>query len=234
MRLRASSALITASSGNAVCLCWGRLRYNNGMSEDVHEPADVISYWLGATEADPAAAQERNRFWYRPTIRIDHDIKQRFEGVHASIRQRGLQHWGENAEGALAVVIVLDQFSRNMFRGRREAFMQDDLARAVAVRAFDRQLDEQLSVPGKVFLSHPFTHSESPLDQDRAVDTYEQMIDRVTDEWKPFVQSFAKHAKGHRDLIHRFGRFPHRNAALLRRPTTEENLYLQSASRYGQ
>ncbi len=204
------------------------------MSEDVHEPADVNSYWLGDTETDPAAAHVRNRFWYRPTIRIDRDIKHRFEDVHTSIRQGRLLHWGENAEGALAVVIVLDQFSRNMYRGRREAFVQDDLARAVAVRALDRQLDEQLSVPGKVFLSHPFTHSESPLDQDRAVDTYGQMVDRVPDEWKPFVRSFAKHAKGHRDLIQRFGRFPHRNVALRRESTTEENSYLLSAPRYGQ
>ncbi len=204
------------------------------MSEDVHEPADVNSYWLGDTETDPAAAHVRNRFWYRPTIRIDRDIKHRFEDVHTSIRQGRLLHWGENAEGALAVVIVLDQFSRNMYRGHREAFVHDDLARAVAVRALDRQLDEQLSVPGKVFLSHPFTHSESPLDQDRAVDTYGQMVDRVPDEWKPFVRSFAKHAKGHRDLIQRFGRFPHRNVVLRRESTTEENSYLLSAPRYGQ
>jgi len=143
-------------------------------------------------------------------------------------------HWGEEAEGALAMVIVLDQFSRNMFRGQREAFGQDSLARAITVRALDREFDDQLSVPGKVFLCHPFTHSESPIDQDRAVNTYALMVDRVSDDWKPFVQSFVNHAKGHRDLIQRFGRFPHRNAAMLRQSTTEEESYLRSAPRYGQ
>lgn len=204
------------------------------MSEDAHEPVDVIAYWLGDTESDPAAAHARNRFWYRATIQIDCAIKDRFEDVHASIRNGRLLHWGEGAEGALAVVIVLDQFSRNMFRGQREAFGQDSLARAITVRALDREFDDQLSVPGKVFLCHPFTHSESPIDQDRAVNTYALMVDRVSDDWKPFVQSFVNHAKGHRDLIQRFGRFPHRNAAMLRQSTTEEESYLRSAPRYGQ
>ncbi|HIC34959.1 MAG TPA: DUF924 domain-containing protein [Pseudomonadales bacterium] len=204
------------------------------MSEDAHEPVDVIAYWLGDTESNPAAAHARNRFWYRATIQIDCAIKDRFEDVHASIRNGRLLHWGEGAEGALAVVIVLDQFSRNMFRGQREAFGQDSLARAITVRALDREFDDQLSVPGKVFLCHPFTHSESPIDQDRAVNTYELMVDRVSDDWKPFVQSFVNHAKGHRDLIQRFGRFPHRNAAMLRQSTTEEESYLRSAPRYGQ
>jgi len=204
------------------------------MSEDAHEPLDVIAYWLGDTESDPAAAHARNRFWYRATIQIDCAIKDRFEDVHASIRNGRLLHWGEGAEGALAVVIVLDQFSRNMYRGQREAFGQDSLARAITVRALDREFDDQLSVPGKVFLCHPFTHSESPIDQDRAVNTYELMVDRVSDDWKPFVQSFVNHAKGHRDLIQRFGRFPHRNAAMLRQSTTEEESYLRSAPRYGQ
>jgi uncharacterized protein (DUF924 family) len=204
------------------------------MSEDAHEPVDVIAYWLGDTEFDPAAAHARNRFWYRATIQIDCAIKDRFEDVHASIRNGRLLHWGEGAEGALAVVIVLDQFSRNMYRGQREAFGQDSLARAITVRALDREFDDQLSVPGKVFLCHPFTHSESPIDQDRAVNTYELMVDRVSDDWKPFVQSFVNHAKGHRDLIQRFGRFPHRNAAMVRQSTTEEESYLRSAPRYGQ
>jgi uncharacterized protein (DUF924 family) len=204
------------------------------MSEDAHEPVDVIAYWLGDAEFDPAAAHARNRFWYRATIQIDCAIKDRFEDVHASIRNGRLLHWGEGAEGALAVVIVLDQFSRNMYRGQREAFGQDSLARAITVRALDREFDDQLSVPGKVFLCHPFTHSESPIDQDRAVNTYELMVDRVSDDWKPFVQSFVNHAKGHRDLIQRFGRFPHRNAAMLRQSTTEEESYLRSAPRYGQ
>jgi len=204
------------------------------MSEDAHEPVDVIAYWLGDTESNPAAAHARNRFWYRATIQIDCAIKDRFEDVHVSIRNGRLLHWGEGAEGALAVVIVLDQFSRNMFRGQREAFGQDSLARAITVRALDREFDDQLSVPGKVFLCHPFTHSESPIDQDRAVNTYELMVDRVSDDWKPFVQSFVNHAKGHRDLIQRFGRFPHRNAAMLRQSTTEEESYLRSAPRYGQ
>ena len=204
------------------------------MSEDAHEPVEVITYWLGDAESDPAAAHARNRFWYRPTIQIDCAIKDRFEDVHTAIRNGRLLHWGGDAEGALAVVIVLDQFSRNMFRGQRGAFGQDSLARAVAVRAIDRGFDEGLSVPGRVFLCHPFTHSESPIDQDRAVNTYVRMVDRVSDDWKPFVQSFVNHAKGHRDLIQRFGRFPHRNAAMQRQSTTEEESYLRSAPRYGQ
>ena len=210
------------------------VRYNDAMSEDAHEPVDLIAYWLGDSETSPELAKARNRFWYQPTIEVDREIKDRFEDVHASIRQGRLLHWGEQSQGALAVIIVLDQFSRNMFRGQREAFAQDDLARAVAVRALDRKFNEQLSVPGRVFLCHPFTHSESPVDQDRAVDLYETMVDEVPSDWKAFVQSFVDHAKGHRDLIQRFGRFPHRNTALRRQPTTEETSYLRSAPRYGQ
>lgn len=204
------------------------------MSSPQQTPQDIIDYWIGDAAFDPTATKGLNKIWYGADPEIDAEITSRFGETLKSIEFGRLLEWGEDASGALALVIVLDQFTRNIYRGKREAFAQDALARAIAVRAIDRGLERTLSIPGRVFLYHPFEHSESVADQDRSVALFAALVDEVPDEWKEFVSGFTGYAHRHRDLIVQFGRFPHRNEVLGRESTDEEKAYLENGSRFGQ
>jgi uncharacterized protein (DUF924 family) len=133
----------------------------------------------------------------------------------ASVGQ--LDHWGATAEGALALVIVLDQFPRNMFRGSARIFAADARARAAANVALKRGYDQDLPEADRGFLFLPFMHSEDLADQIRCVALY-----------RAASHENLKYAEEHRDIIRRFGRFPHRNAVLGRETTPEEQAFLES------
>jgi len=157
-------------------------------------PLDVVSYW---SEAGP----ER---WFEQNDDFDQAIRSRFLATHEAAARGELAAHEESAEGALALVILLDQFSRNMFRGSARAFTTDALARAVANRAIARGFDQATDKTLRQFFYLPFMHSEVLADQDRSVQLYAAIGD--TD--------LSTYALAHRDIIAKFGRFPHRNRAL--------------------
>jgi uncharacterized protein (DUF924 family) len=168
-------------------------------------PADVIAFWR---EAGP----ER---WFEKDASFDDDIRRRFLKLHEAASAGKLTDWEENAEGALALLILLDQFPRNMFRGQARAFATDPLALAIASRAILNGFDGAFSdLRGFFYL--PFEHSEDPADQERAIAFYRARNDADGLKW----------AELHADIIHRFGRFPHRNAVLGRISTPEEQAFL--------
>ena len=172
-------------------------------------PTEVIAFWF----------DERVRaLWFASTPAFDQQVRERFESTWRAARDGRLKAWGATAEGALALVLVLDQFPLNIYRGRPEAFATEARARAVADRAialgFDRLLDDEQ----RGFLYLPFMHSESPADQDRSVSLYEAAGFAEGLRW----------ARHHRDIVRRFGRFPHRNAILGRESTSEEHTWLAS------
>ncbi len=164
-------------------------------------PADVIAFWRGAGP---------NR-WFGKDTQFDKDIRTRFLALHEAAADGHLRDWESNADGALALLILLDQFPRNMFRGTARAFATDPQARAVAAAALLSGFDAQVPPDLRTFFYLPFEHSEDIADQQRAIALYNAMGDADSLKW----------AKLHADIIRRFGRFPHRNAAL-GRPTTEE------------
>ena len=129
-----------------------------------------------------------------------------------------LAAWEESAEGALALVLLLDQFPRNLFRGDARAFATDALARAVAERALARGFDQATDLALRPFFYLPFMHSEALIDQDRSVRLYEALGE--TEE--------LRYATQHRDVVLRFGRFPHRNRALGRNTTPAEQAFLEA------
>jgi uncharacterized protein (DUF924 family) len=172
------------------------------------KPADVIAFWRGVGP----------KGWFEKNPALDEDIRRRFLGLHEAAAAGKLSGWEQNAEGALALLILLDQFPRNMFRGQARAFGTDPLAHAVAAGAIVRGFDAQTPPAMRTFFYLPFEHSEDPADQERAVAFYKAADDADGLKW----------AEMHADIIRRFGRFPHRNAVLGRATTPGEQAFLDS------
>jgi uncharacterized protein (DUF924 family) len=172
------------------------------------EARDVLAYWR-------ALGPER---WFETDAAVDADIREKFHGLHAAASAGMLRHWEGDASGALALILVLDQFPRNMFRGSAAAFATDPQARAVADRAIARGFDRQFTIPERRFFYLPYMHSEALADQERCCE-----LCRAADDGEG-----VKFAELHADIIRRFGRFPHRNAVLGRVTTPEEQAFLAS------
>jgi uncharacterized protein (DUF924 family) len=164
---------------------------------------EIVSFWRNAGPDK----------WFEKDEAFDRAVRSKFLAVHEAAGRGELSVWEDGAEGALALVILLDQFPRNMFRGSPRAFATDPLARAVAARAiacgFDRATDETM----RIFFYMPFMHSEALADQDRCVALFAGA-------------GHSDYATSHRDIIAKFGRFPHRNRVLGRDSTPAEQEFL--------
>lgn len=175
---------------------------------DIVTSAEVIHFWR---DAGPGR-------WFTKDEAFDRAIRARFLATHESAARNELATWEETPEGALALVVLLDQFPRNMFRDSARAFATDPLARAVADRALARGFDRATDAALRVFFYLPFMHSEASADQDRSVRLYEALGNLEQ----------LKYAMIHRDIVAKFGRFPHRNCALGRDTTTAEQDFLEA------
>ena len=168
-------------------------------------PADIVAFWR-------AVGPDR---WFEKDAALDDEIRRRFLTAHEAAAAGKLTAWEQTAEGAIALLILLDQFPRNLFRGEARAWATDGLARAVASRAILNGFDGAFpDMRGLFYL--PFMHSEDPADQDRCLALYKAGGDADGLKW----------AELHADIIRRFGRFPHRNAILGRVSTPEEQAFL--------
>lgn len=176
-------------------------------------PAEVLAFWL-------AAGRDR---WFEKDDAFDAEIRARFARLYEDAAAGRLGSWANDPQSALALVIVLDQFPRNMFRGSRRAYATDPLARAVAERAIASGFDQEVAMPGRLFFYMPLEHSESLADQERCVALIRAAGDAEHVKW----------AEQHADIIRRFGRFPHRNAALGRATTPDERAFLDAGGFQG-
>jgi uncharacterized protein (DUF924 family) len=174
------------------------------------DPADIVTFWR---EAGPDR-------WFTLDDAFDRVVRSRFLAVHEAAAAGQLGDWQETREGALALVLLFDQFPRNMFRGEARAFATDAMARAVADRALARGYDQATDPTMRPFFYLPFMHSEALADQDRCVRLYQVLDDAEQ----------LRYAVEHRDVIKTFGRFPHRNVALDRATTPAEKDFLDDAS----
>jgi uncharacterized protein (DUF924 family) len=168
--------------------------------------ADVVAYWRTAGPKQ----------WFSKDPAFDADFKARFEAAHHCAATGELDHWLANAEGALALLVLLDQFPRNAYRNNGHMFATDGKALAIATAAITAGLDMQIDTDLRSFFYMPFMHSESLAAQERSVVLCGGLNQPNT----------LRFAVMHRDIIQRFGRFPHRNAALGRTTTQEERAYL--------
>jgi len=169
--------------------------------------ADTVSFWQ-------KAGPDR---WFKKDAAFDDEIRERFLAAHEAAAVGKLSAWENDAQGTLALLILLDQFPRNMFRGNSRTFATDPLARAVAAGAIVRGFDSQFPDDMRGFFYLPFMHSEDIVDQERSVMLY-----------RAAGLENLKYAEEHADIIRRFGRFPHRNAMLGRVTTPEEKTFLDS------
>ena len=167
---------------------------------------EIVAFWR---DAGP-------KRWFAKDEAFDAEIRQRFEPLHLAAARGELNDWAETAEGALALVLLTDQFPRNLYRGSAHAFATDPLARRVAERAIEAGFGKQAPPELKVFFYLPFEHAEDMASQDCSLALTEALGDKL----------YTDYAVLHRALIVRFGRFPHRNACLGRESTAEEAAYL--------
>lgn len=168
-------------------------------------PAEIVAFWR-------AAGPEK---WFNKDAAFDAELRERFLAAHEAAAAGKLDGWEATAEGALALLLLLDQFSRNMFRNDARAFAADEKARGIAARALTRGFDA--AIPDlRSFFFLPFEHSEDMADQELALRLYKAAGDADGLKW----------AELHADIIRRFGRFPHRNAVLGRQTTPEEQAFL--------
>ena len=180
---------------------------------------DVIEFWFergivpGFCEYRPV--------WFGGTPEMDAEIADRFRAVHGQAAAGALDGLADTARGAVALVIVLDQFSRQLFRNDARSFATDAQAAALARRSIKRGFDAALPAIWRIFLYLPFQHSEDLADQQWSVELFDRLGGDVVFR---FIQDAAR---GHLDVIERFGRFPHRNAVLGRKNTPEEQAFLE-------
>ena len=171
------------------------------------EDTSVVAFWR---ESGPGK-------WFAKDAAFDREFRQRFETLHFAAAARRCDGWMATAEGALALMLLLDQYPRNSFRGTAHMYATDPLARLYCRQALDAGLDQQVEPALSLFFYLPLSHAEHLPDQQRAL-----ALNRALGE--PYVG----HAQGHLDIVARFGRFPHRNAILLRESTAEELAFLQA------
>ena len=188
-------------------------------------PSDVLDFWFGRKE-DPHYGEFREE-WFRKDEAFDAEVTRRFGSLYERAASGDLDGWRDDPESCLALVICLDQFPRNMFRGDGRTHATDEKALETAKYAIERALDRELAPFQRIFLYLPFMHAEDVHDQRRSVELYEAL---AAEPGGPDVREYAV---GHRDIVERFGRFPHRNAILGRETTPEEAEFLtQPGSSY--
>ncbi|MGI9304852.1 MAG: DUF924 family protein [Gammaproteobacteria bacterium] len=194
----------------------------------------VLDFWFGELR-DGSTVEDRSKLWFGSDVETDELIKKEFGSLHASAVKGELDGWRETPGGRLALIILFDQFSRNIFRGTAEAFACDPAALQLCLEGLETGADKQLAPVERDFFYLPLEHSETLAHQDSCVQRYTELMESLPAGQCERVKESLGYAVQHRDIIERFGRFPHRNRALNRDSTAEELAYLKGkGSRFGQ
>ena len=192
-------------------------------------PELILEFWFGRVDSDGF-----DKRWFQSTPEFDRRITGEFGEALARVEHGAFYRWGEQATSWIAYILLTDQFPRNVHRGEARAFGFDHLALAMAKRGIAMGLDRALSHVQRVFAYLPFEHSECLHDQHVSVALMRQLAQIAPREMQERVRSSLAFAESHREIIQRFGRFPHRNTVLGRTHTSEETAYLKTANRFGQ
>lgn len=188
---------------------------------------DVLKFWFGRVEETIVPTEHRARIWFGDDTETDQEIKWRFaETLNRAIAGE-LADWEKTPRGQLALIIVLDQFSRHVFRNEPRAFAQDPKALAICLKGIKEEADHSLSLIERVFYYFPLLHSEDIVHQDQSLRAYHALIDLAFSETRVIFDSFFKFANHHYSVVQRFGRFPQRNVALERKSSEAELEFLK-------
>ncbi len=198
------------------------------MSTEVADESigEIVTFWLGESLHDPEAANTRREWWYDGGTSVDDEIRSRFGALIPRAFNGELSDWEATPEGALALILLLDQFTRNIHRGTPDAYLGDPRAFEIVNRTIDRNLDQALHPVARIWLYHPFHHAERVEDHNRGIALLHDMLPSAPGEWHPHIERSITGWGRHRDIVARFGRFPHRNAVLGRQSTEEEHAFL--------
>jgi len=183
---------------------------------------DVLRFWFGEPGGEPPS-----KMWFTRSEETDREIRERFGELLERARRGELDDWAQTPRGALALVILLDQMSRNVHRDSPEAFAADDRAQRATLEAVDRGFDRELGVQERAFLYMPMMHSEDTAHHERSIELFAQLAEDAPDDMKERCRTFLKYAHAHKDVVDRFGRYPHRNRVLGRESTPEEIEHLR-------
>ncbi|WOG29948.1 DUF924 family protein [Endozoicomonas sp. 8E] len=184
---------------------------------------EVLGFWF---EGEPLGNLQMSRWWKKSEAQ-DQQIRNQFADLPEAIESGECDEWLESAEGRLAAIIVLDQFPRNMFRGDPRSFQYDHTALTISRAGVELGQLDQLTELQQAFFVMPFMHSESLEDQERCVRLFESILGGAGDGYQQYLAGSLDFAVKHRDIVARFGRFPHRNSLLGRESTDEELSFLQ-------
>jgi uncharacterized protein (DUF924 family) len=195
---------------------------------------ELIEEWFAETLDSPAAIPDRQDWWFKANPERDEVLARKYGGLVEDCAAGQFYRWLDKPEGRLALIIALDQLPRNLFRGSPRAFAYDAYTAALSLAAVHTGQDQYLKPIQRVFLYMPLQHFEDLQAQETSVMLFERLAHDNPD-WPVFAQEFLPFARVHRDLIARFGRFPHRNQVLGRENTDEEEHYLAGdAPSFGQ
>ncbi len=195
---------------------------------------EILDFWFGELDEHGLPDSFHRNRWFRSSRAFDQEIRRRFMSMVLFASEDGLEHWRSKPGGALAEILLLDQFTRQIHRGGALAFENDALAVRLCKQALKRGHDMNLPPVHRAFLYMPLQHSEKRENQKLSVECYEQLAASTDGIAGDFMNSFLQSAKDHRGIIEQFGRFPHRNVALKRQSSPEEKAYLETGKRFGQ
>jgi len=190
-------------------------------------PDTVLDFWFGSAGGDTAIAQAQQKLWWSKNETVDADIRGRFGDLVETAASGKLDRWAQDAHGRLALILLFDQFPRNMYRDTARAFAYDPLACKLALAGIAVDADRTLRAIERVFFYLPLEHAESPELQERCVALFTALAASVPDTDRKTFTGYVDYAVRHRDVIHRFGRFPHRNQILGRVSISEETAFLK-------
>lgn len=197
------------------------------------QPEHVLEFWFGPAGSASDIAGRQRKLWFGKSPANDQAVTTRFAATLAAATAGQLDHWVSTPHGRLALVIVLDQFPHHIHRDQPQAFATDPQALAFSLDALEKGEDQHLTPIERVFLYLPLEHAESNAMQDQSVALYEKLAHDVPTDERTLFEDFLNYARQHRDVVARFGRFPHRNVILGRLSTDEERAFLeQPGSRF--
>ena len=186
----------------------------------------ILDFWFGANPDDAVVAKEQAKLWWSKNHEIDDEMRRRFEDAVRSATTGKLNEWLSTARGRLALIILTDQFPRNMYRDTARAFSYDSKALTWCLDGVDGRIDRKLRPIERAFFYLPLEHAESREHQAKSVDCFTELAVSVPMEQRSTFEEYLDVAMRHRDIIDRFGRFPHRNNILGRESTAEELAFL--------
>ena len=190
-------------------------------------PGEILEFWFGGEPVDQPASSERLRFWFSGGERVDRMIRERFARAVEAAAAGDYAEWSHSPRGTLALLLLLDQFPRNMFRHSPRAYASDARARQVTLTGLAAGQDQGLAIVERAFFYLPLEHAEDLALQDRSVALFGALQAAAPASLRPMCDGFLDYALRHREIIARFDRFPHRNAVLERPSSEEEKAFLR-------